>query len=148
MDSKYIFIIVASLFFLVQSCDPIDEPGHWQGYGFCNKSNDTIKVLHIAGFIYISAEDSTSYYLPPQKEALQYEDWGDDDAYYVQNLKFNRTYDTIKIFRADTLIKLWHGPLTESQTSLHTPYEIGDWERIEKKDTTILRFTITDKDFE
>lgn len=84
----------------------------------------------------------------PKKEALQYEDWGDDDAYYVQKLKFNRTFDTIKVFRADTLIKNWHGPLTEFLTEKHSPYEVGDWECIEKKDTTILRFTITDSDFE
>ncbi|MBP5369914.1 MAG: hypothetical protein II939_16280 [Bacteroidales bacterium] len=61
---------------------------------------------------------------------------------------WDRDFDTVKVFRADTVAKIWHGPVTNNQSESHTPYETGDWERIEKNDTIILRFTITDKDFE
>ncbi|MBP5369910.1 MAG: hypothetical protein IKQ70_13380 [Bacteroidales bacterium] len=150
MDSKFLFVVITSILIGINSCIPGEEMGMVtarRGLGFKNLSSTKIHVLHIAANIVIISKDSTSYLLAPNEEIVYFEQT-DCDIDKIMWLDFNRDFDTIKIFRADTLIKLWHGPLTESQTSLHTPYEIGDWERIEKKDTTILRFTITDKDFE
>ena len=134
----------------INSCIPGEEMGIVKGRrGFCfrNQSSTQLQVLHIAANIIIIPKDSTTYNLAPNDEMV-YLEQTDYDIIKSMKLEFNRDFDTVKIFRADTVAKIWHGPLTDQQTAIHTPYEIGDWERIEKNDTIILRFTITDKDFE
>ena len=150
MDFKYLFVLITIILIITNSCIPGEEMGPVtarRGFGFRNQSGTQIKVLHIAANIVVISKDSTSYLIAPNEEKVNLEQT-DCNIDKIMWLDFNRDFDTIKVFRADTLIKLWHGPLTNNQTDTHTPYEVGDWECIEKKDTTILRFTITDSDFE
>ena len=141
-------IIIACI--SINSCIPGEEMGPVTGRrGFCfrNQSSSQIKVLHIAANVVVMSKDITSYLIAPNEEKVNFEQT-DCDINEMMWLDFNRDFDTIKVFSDDKLIKLWHGPLTNNQTDTHTPYEVGDWERIDNKDTTILRFTFTDKDFE
>ena len=149
MDSKRL-ITLALLLCLICSCMPNEEMGPVLGRrGFCfrNESSTQIEVLHIAANIVLLPKDSLLFILKPNEEKVNLEQT-DCDISKIMWLDFNRTFDTVKVFRADTVAKVWHGPLSEHQTTIHTPYEIGDWDKIERNDTIVLRFTITDKDFQ
>ena len=119
----------------------------WRGYCFRNNSSYPIIILHIAANVYISPRDSTFFQLGVLKDSCFIVRTSDNITNVMKYL-WDRDFDTVKVFRADTVAKIWHGPVTNNQSESHTPYETGDWERIEKNDTIILRFTITDKDFE
>ena len=134
----------------INSCIPGEEMGivkGRRGLCYCNNCSDPIKVTHISKMPSGTLKDSSIYELNLGEETVYFEQT-DENINEVWEHTMHRKFDTVKVFRADTVAKLWHGPLTDQQTAIHTPYEIGDWERIEKNDTIILRFTITDKDFE
>ena len=127
--------------------EDLNPENAWRGYCFKNNSSNQIIILHIAANIFLAPRDSIVYTLN-RFEEKSYLERTSDDIFNLMQYQMNRQFETVKVFRADTVAKIWHGPLSDQQTAIHTPYEIGDWERIEKNDTIILRFTITDKDFE
>lgn len=148
MVSKTPFIIAISLILSLTACFSTDYE-EWRGFCIRNECSDTVTFIHTATHdkSLIFEDFNAHYILTPQTEKT-------DlyicvlDPYYELKLKYGCTYDTVKLCRHGKCDKLWTGPLTNESWDSHTPYKTSCWEKIVKPDTIILRFTITDKDFE
>ena len=148
MVSKIHIIITISLLLIITACYSTDYE-EWRGFSIRNASSDTVTFIHIATHdkSLLFDEYCANYTLPPKTEKT-------DmyicvlDPYYELKLKYGCTYDTVKLYRHGKLEKIWSEPLTNNISGRHTPYSKSCWEKIVKPDTIILRFTITDKDFE
>ena len=144
--------IILSVVLLLANCgcmpyENVEPDAGRRGLGYRNCSSLPIKVIHISKLPSGILKDSSVYELNIGEEKVYYQQT-DEDANLTWEHTMHRKYDTVKVLHADTIVKRWKGPIVNDKSLIRTPYDIECWERIERKDTTILRFTITDKDFE
>lgn len=151
---KKISVIAMAAFMLsLVSCDPYEDfnPGVYtarKNISIENQSHYNLVFLHISSGLYVQSGDSTIFSLEPGEV---YNDWvqvKDRNIHEYLKEEWNRDLDTLKVFRNNELLKTYHGPLVDESDEFHSPYCTQNWRVIEQHDSTSIRFTFTDKDFE
>lgn len=151
---KIISLFLLVLFLLtIISCDPryAFEPELYtprKNISIENQSKDTLTIIHISGSLLILSGDSTTFTLTPGDIYNNWMPIVDRNIYEYLREEWNRKLDTLKVFRNNELLKVYHGPLVDESDEFHSPYCTQNWRVIEQHDSTSIRFTFTDKDFE
>jgi hypothetical protein len=140
---KMSFIILITSFLLF-SCKRADDA--WNELNVRNATNDTL-TLNISKR-YIS--DVPMYYdlLPNKIFRLSIDE--SISGFDIIRANFGDKQDTIEIYRNDTLMVKWGGPLRSLPDSIHSFYNENSWEITnggQKNKYVIATFTITEDDF-
>lgn len=147
--------VIAMVAFMLSlfSCDPYEDfnPGVYtarKSISIENKTNSSLDIIHISGCIFIDSYNTFTFSVSP---GAVYNDWvqvKDRNIHEYLREEWNREFDTLKVFRNNELLKVYHGPLVDKSDEFHSPYCTQNWKVIEQHDSTSIRFTFTDKDFE
>ena len=124
------------------------EDDYWYAIGILNKTNDTLSIL--LGYKH-TVFDKNSIYpdtIPPF-DTLYFGGMGIDEGLRIERelLYEEPTWDTVHVYRHDTLKAAWFGPGREMPDSTHNFFNYNSWESWLIDDNEgIVMFTIYPED--
>jgi hypothetical protein len=141
MGIKLLFIL---LFLSNSSCKR--EEDSWNEVKVINSSKDTLILNLTKKYISDFGDKNTLY---PNSEYLMARALYKSGFGIIED-DFGDSRDTIEIYRNDSLLIKWGGPLLSSPDSIHSFYNKNSWKIIlsgDKNKYEIILFTIYESDF-